>query len=141
MKLIVKTLNGKQLPIEVETETTVGQMKEIIEKDHQLKADSLKLIAYGKVLQSDDQKASEYNLKEGDFIVAMVQKAKPAAKPKAEEPKKEEKKEEEKPATVANPAPTTAPVASPAPTSQATGQAASVPAQLPPEVESAVTEL
>lgn len=37
-----------------------------------MKADSLKLIAYGKVLQSDDQKASEYNLKEGDFIVAMV---------------------------------------------------------------------
>ena len=43
-------------------------------------------------MQSDDQKASEYNLKEGDFIVAMVQKAKPAPKPK-----KEEKKEEEKP--------------------------------------------
>ena len=72
MKLIVKTLNGKQLPIEIEPDTSIGQIKEKIEADHQLKADSLKLIAYGKVLQSDDQKASEYNLKEGDFIVAMV---------------------------------------------------------------------
>lgn len=104
MKLIVKTLNGKQLPIEIEPESTIGQMKETIEKDHALKADTLKLIAYGKVLQSDDQKASEYNLKEGDFIVAMVQKAKPAAKPKAEggEVKKEEKKEEEKPPVATN---------------------------------------
>ena len=92
MKLIVKTLNGKQLPIEIPEESTVGEIKTKIEAEHQLKADTLKLIAYGKVLASDDQKASEYNLKEGDFIVAMVQKAKPAPK------KKEEKKEEEKPA-------------------------------------------
>ena len=89
MKLIVKTLNGKQLPIEIEADSTVGQIKTKIEEDHQLKAETLKLIAYGKVLASDDQKASEYNLKEGDFIVAMVQKAKPPPK------KKEEKKEEE----------------------------------------------
>ena len=84
MKLIVKTLNGKQLPINIEADTTIGQIKQKIEEDHQLKAESLKLIAYGKVLQSDEQKASEYNLKEGDFIVAMVQKAKPAPKKPAE---------------------------------------------------------
>ena len=60
-----------------------------------MNASTLKLIAYGKVLANDEQKASEHNLKEGDFIVAMVQKAK--------KPKKEEKKEEEpaKPATTA----------------------------------------
>ena len=72
MKLIVKTLNGKQLPIEVENEWTVRQIKEQIEKDHDLKADTLKLIAYGKVLDSDDKLASDYSLKEGDFVVAMV---------------------------------------------------------------------
>ena len=55
-----------------------------------MKADTLKLIAYGKVLESDDKPTTEYNIKEGDFIVAMVQKAKPAAKPKKEEVKKEE---------------------------------------------------
>ena len=37
-----------------------------------MKADTLKLIAYGKVLDSDDKVATEYNIKEGDFIVAMV---------------------------------------------------------------------
>ena len=90
MKLIVKTLNGKQLPIEIEPECTVGQIKQKIEAEHQLKADTLKLIAYGKVLGQDEQKASEHNLKEGDFIVAMVQKAKPQPKPKKEEVKQEE---------------------------------------------------
>ena len=56
-----------------------------------MKADSLKLIAYGKVLEPDEKLASDFSLKEGDFIVAMVQKAKPA--PKA----KEEVKNEDKP--------------------------------------------
>lgn len=46
-------------------------------------ADTLKLIAYGKVLDKDENSASSYNLKEGDFVVAMVQKAK---KVKAPEP-------------------------------------------------------
>ena len=104
MKLIVKTLAGKQLPIEVESDWSVKQVKDQIEKDHQLESEKLKLIAYGKVLDSDDKKVAEFNLKEGDFIVAMVQKAKPkpaakpADKPKEEAPKAEEKKEEEKPA-------------------------------------------
>jgi hypothetical protein len=72
MKIIVKTLSGKQLPLEIEETNTVRQIKEKIEAEHDMKADSLKLIAYGKVLDSDDKAASEYNIKEGDFIVAMV---------------------------------------------------------------------
>lgn len=55
-----------------------------------MSADSLKLIAYGKVLDKDDSTAAEYSIKENDFIVAMVQKKKPEPKPKAEEVKKEE---------------------------------------------------
>jgi hypothetical protein len=55
-----------------------------------MKADSLKLIAYGKVLEPDEKLASDFSLKEGDFIVAMVQKPKPVPKPK-EEVKKEDK--------------------------------------------------
>lgn len=58
-----------------------------------MKADSLKLIAYGKVLDSDDKTATEYNIKEGDFIVAMVQK--PKAPKKAAPAKPEEVKQEE----------------------------------------------
>ena len=46
-------------------------------------ADTLKLIAYGKILDSDDKLASDFSLKENDFIVAMTQKAKPAPKPPA----------------------------------------------------------
>ncbi len=84
MKITVKTLNGKQLPLEIETTWTLRQVKEQIEKEHDLKADTLKLIAYGKVLESDDKVVSEYNIKENDFIVAMTQKAKPAPKPKKE---------------------------------------------------------
>lgn len=84
MKIIVKTLSGKQLPLDIEPDWTVRQVKEEIEKIHELKADSLKLIAYGKVLDSDTKKASEFSIKEGDFIVAMVQKVKPAPKPKEE---------------------------------------------------------
>jgi len=138
MKIIAKTLSGKQLPLEIEPTWTIRQVKEEIEKVHSLAADTLKLIAYGKVLDKDDQTAADYSIKENDFIVAMVQKAKPAAKPK----KEEEVKKEEAPATTAatNPpaqttaAATTAPVASPT----------QPPAQnetLPPEVEAAVNEL
>jgi hypothetical protein len=61
------------------------EIKNQIEKEHELKAETLKLIAYGKVLEPDEKLASEYSLKEGDFIVAMVQKAKPVAKPKPAE--------------------------------------------------------
>lgn len=49
-----------------------------------MKADSLKLIAYGKVLDNDEKTAADYNIKENDFVVAMVQKAKPAPKKKEE---------------------------------------------------------
>ena len=59
-----------------------------------MKADQLKLIAYGKVLDKDDNKCSDHSLKENDYIVAMVQKPKapPKAKPdaKPEDAKKEE---------------------------------------------------
>jgi len=89
MKIIVKTLNGKQLPLEIEVEWSVLKLKQEIEAKHELKAETLKLIAYGKVLEAEDKAVSEYGIKEGDFIVAMVQKVKPAPK------KKEEVKQEE----------------------------------------------
>ena len=104
MKIVAKTLNGKQLPIEIELTWTVRQIKEALEKEHQLAADTLKLIAYGKVLDKDESTAADYSIKENDFIVAMVQKKKPDPK-KKEEPKAEEVKKEEVPAanTASNP--------------------------------------
>ena len=45
MKIVVKTLNGKQLGIEIEESNTVRQIKEKIETEHSIgSADSLKLI-------------------------------------------------------------------------------------------------
>ena len=71
IKIIVKTLNGKQLPLDIDLEWTIRKVKMAIEENHGLVADTLKLIAYGKVLDKDDNLAKEYNLKEGDFVVAM----------------------------------------------------------------------
>ena len=105
MKIIVKTLNGKQLPLEIQPEWTVRATKEEIEKVHALAADTLKLIAYGKVLDKDDSPVSEYAIKEGDFIVAMVQKAKPVkAAPKIEDKKEEEPAVAQQPAASNPPA-------------------------------------
>ena len=37
-------------------------------------ADSMKLIAYGKVLEDDNKSLKDYGIKEGDFLVVMVSK-------------------------------------------------------------------
>ena len=37
-------------------------------------ADSMKLIAYGKVLEDDNKSLKDYSIKEGDFLVVMVAK-------------------------------------------------------------------
>lgn len=50
----------------------------------------MKLIAYGKVMEDDNKNLKEYSIKEGDFIVVMISKAKPQPKPKAEDQKMEE---------------------------------------------------
>ena len=60
------------MPLEIDSTWTVRQVKDQIEKEHDLKADTLKLIAYGKVLDKDESAVTEYKVKEGDFIVAMV---------------------------------------------------------------------
>lgn len=53
-------------------------------------ADCMTLIAYGKKLDDNEKTLSAYNIKEGDFLVIMIAKAKPITKPednKTEEPK------------------------------------------------------
>ena len=138
MKLIVKTLNGKQLPIEIEDSNSVAEIKAVIEKDHALKAETLKLIAYGKVLDGDDKKATDYNLKEGDFIVAMQQKAQPKKAAPVAEPEPKE------PVASPSPAPVQPPVASSAPVvvpTAATTTSSSTQPTLPPQVEQAINEL
>jgi hypothetical protein len=52
----------------------VRQTKEKIEEEHKMAADSMKLIAYGKVLEDDNKSLKDYSIKEGDFLVVMVAK-------------------------------------------------------------------
>lgn len=58
MRLIVKDLKGKQFEIQVEQNHTVRQVKERIEEDHKVAADSQKLVAVGKVM--DDAKEIDF---------------------------------------------------------------------------------
>ena len=91
MKIVIKTLQGKQLPLEVEETDTVSsytylrcrvvmiwlqirQVKEKIQAEHQMQADLMKLIAYGKVMEDDNKNLKDYSIKEGDFLVVMISK-------------------------------------------------------------------
>mmetsp|Transcript_13448 Transcript_13448/g.18783 ORF Transcript_13448/g.18783 Transcript_13448/m.18783 type:complete len:461 (+) Transcript_13448:93-1475(+) len=79
MKLTVKTLKGEKFAVEVETSCSIGQVKTIIEGvKSELPSASMKLIHSGKVLK-DDQTIEGCNVKENDFLVVMVTKAKKAA--------------------------------------------------------------
>jgi hypothetical protein len=88
MKIIIKTLKGQQLPLEVEEDMKITELKEKIDAEHKMPAESQKLIAYGKVMDNPDATLKDHKIAEGGFIVVMMQKAKPAPA------KKEEKKEE-----------------------------------------------
>jgi len=108
-------------------------------------ADSLKLIALGKIME-DEKTMSDYNITDGKFLVAMVQKA----KKKPAEPKPEEVKEEEvAPAEplVEQPAAADA-AAEAAPADAAVAASANIPAQpaqpadeFNPEQQAALTEM
>lgn len=83
MKIIVKNLKGNQFEIDVEPSHTVRQVKEKIEEEQKIAADTQKLVAVGKVM-SDEKTVEEYKLKEGDFIVVMVSKPKVVKEKKPE---------------------------------------------------------
>jgi len=80
MKITLKTLQGKQLPMEIEPDITIGALKDAIAEQHAMPADSQNLVAYGKVLAEASKSVTDYNIKDGDFIVVMVKKAKPVKK-------------------------------------------------------------
>ena len=52
----------------------IKDVKQKIEKEHNMQADLLKLIAYGKVIEDDNKTLKDYSIKEGDFLVVMVSK-------------------------------------------------------------------
>jgi len=77
MKIVIRTLKGKQHPIDYEAETTVLQMKEklsAIEKD--MPSEHIKLIYSGKILENAQKCSDLIPADNKKFMVAMVQKPK-----------------------------------------------------------------
>lgn len=89
MKITLKTLKGQQLPIEIEPDMKVTDLKAKIAEVHGMAAETQKLIAYGKVMDDGEKTVSDYKIVENGFIVVMAVKPKPV-KPVTEEAKQEE---------------------------------------------------
>lgn len=79
MKVQIKPLKGDTFEVEYEPDTLVKDVKDkIAGLKPDMPADGQKLIFQGKIL-NNDQPMKEYGMKEGDFLVVMVAKAKPPA--------------------------------------------------------------
>lgn len=90
MKIVVQTLKGQKLDLEVHEEMLIQEVKEKIEKDLELgPAASQKLIHMGKILKNEHN-LSEAGVKEGNLLVVMVGKGKPASVASAKVEAKEE---------------------------------------------------
>lgn len=113
MKLTVKPLKGESFDVEINPEEKVEELKKKITAiKPEYPADSTKLIYSGKIMQ-DDQPVGEYGIKEGEFVVVMASKPKPAAPA---------------PAPAPEPTATPAPAATPAATPDAAPAAGGAPA-------------
>jgi UV excision repair protein RAD23 len=83
MKIQAKLLKGEAFEVEIDPEAKVQELKKkIAECKSEFPADASKLIYSGRILV-DDHQVKEYNIKEGEFVVVMVAKAKGAAAPAA----------------------------------------------------------
>jgi len=60
--------------MEIEPDITIEALKDAIAEQHAMPAESQNLVAYGKVLAEASKTVTEYNIKDGDFIVVMVKK-------------------------------------------------------------------
>jgi hypothetical protein len=85
MLIKVKSMNGEVLELEVQPETSVAEIHQMIEEQKGHPADCLKLICRGKHLQKD-KTVEESKIQAGDFVVMMINKSapKPIAVPKVD---------------------------------------------------------
>jgi Ubiquitin family/PB1 domain len=117
MKLIVKTLNQKSYELDVQASTTVGDIKNKLDSEHQFPFAHQKLIYAGKILADHDKTLGECNFSEGAFMVLMLKQPKVAEEPKPQ---------------VSEPKPKEVPVAAaPSPSPPAAVPSASIPAPSP----------
>ncbi len=79
MKVEVRPVNGGNFDIEVESyeKANVGEVKKTISEMKGWYIEGLKLIINGKIMQDDSKYLSDYEYKNGSFIVCMVSKSKP----------------------------------------------------------------
>uniref|UniRef100_A0A7S4S2J1 UV excision repair protein RAD23 n=1 Tax=Alexandrium monilatum TaxID=311494 RepID=A0A7S4S2J1_9DINO len=76
VKVAVRPLKGQQFEVDIEPELTVEDLKKkIAETNAEFPADLQKLIHSGKILQ-DATKVQDTGIKEGEFVVVMLTKAK-----------------------------------------------------------------
>lgn len=73
MKIIIKTIKGEAFPVEVESTTTIGELKVKIQEVKGFEVETQKLIVKGKNT-TDDQNMETYSMQEGSFMVVMTQK-------------------------------------------------------------------
>ena len=66
----VKTLTGKEIEIDIETDDTISRIKERVEEKEGIPPPQQRLIFGGKQMQ-DDKKASDYNI-EGGSVLHLV---------------------------------------------------------------------
>lgn len=86
MKLSIKTIKGELFTVEIEPSATILDLKKKIEEVKGIEISSQKLILKG-TNTSDEKTLSDYQVKEGDFLVVMQTKKLPAqAQPKNELP-------------------------------------------------------
>jgi hypothetical protein len=76
MLIKVKSMNGEVLELEVQPETSVAEIHQMIEEQKGHPADCLKLICRGKHLQKD-KTVEESKIQAGDFVVMMINKSAP----------------------------------------------------------------
>lgn len=74
MKITIKTLQGKPIDLEVDADDTLIDLKKKIEDRLNIAQENQKLICYGKVMNEENKKLIEYNLKDKDFLVLMIVK-------------------------------------------------------------------
>ena len=66
----VKTLTGKEIEIDIESDDTIARIKERVEEKEGIPPPQQRLIFGGKQM-ADDKKASEYNI-EGGSVLHLV---------------------------------------------------------------------
>lgn len=83
MKIFLKSLKGDKAEFEVEPEETVLSLKQKVKEAQGHEVEQQKLIFAGRIME-DAKLISEYGLKEGDNLVVMISKPKPAPRAQAE---------------------------------------------------------